>query len=581
VVSYADVTDTTIIEGGNEVACNGTAPVVVASSPGVGPRRVVKNVYFANLDTVSHTVTLLQNSVPVCQTTVIPGGNADLLDPKISFLNGTGTAARLTKWVSPSLLGSSQLQETVSGGPLSFSGTLTAPRTATFPDATITVAGLQIAQTFTVSQNFSATGVGTNSAVVLTGSGNVSLGLTATSAAVNNKTWDWFCTGTTFSLRLLDDTNSSVGAGLIFTRSGLSISGVTMQGVVTLPNATASTLPSNGALIVAGGVGVSGALNVAGAVKTSGTLNVGGVTSLADTTSSTSPTTGALVVTGGIGAGGDLNVGGYLSCPALRTSVATNPGMATGSLTFSANPGRKIELYQSNTSHMGLGTDVGGGFYEFTIFGAAGPASVGFINFGFVTEANPGTFLGSVGKIYADGGWYVGSSPTSPGANNLQVQGVCKLGTIGSTFSGNVIAGVQNGTASVSGQVGEQLVSTVSATALGGTGVTTNVTSLLVPPGAWDMKGFVVLSSGATGFTNSTNIYCAINTVSATLGTTGLNTAMQTIAALIPSAFHTLTVPTTGAINISTTTTFYLITQGTYAAGSPTAAGTIIATRIR
>ncbi len=85
VAAYADVSDTSVLEGGNEIACNGTTPVVIVASPGAGPRRVVKSVYFTNLDTVAHTVTLLQNSVVVGRQTVVAGGCLDLLNPSMSF----------------------------------------------------------------------------------------------------------------------------------------------------------------------------------------------------------------------------------------------------------------------------------------------------------------------------------------------------------------------------------------------------------------------------------------------------------------------------------------------------------------
>jgi hypothetical protein len=73
-------------------------------------------------------------------------------------------------------------------------------------------------------------------------------------------------------------------------------------GKLRLADTTASTTTSNGALTVAGGVGISGQ------------LNVGGTTSkFTSSQASSSTTSGALVVTGGVGVGGTIYVGSNLT----------------------------------------------------------------------------------------------------------------------------------------------------------------------------------------------------------------------------------------------------------------------------
>lgn len=67
--------------------------------------------------------------------------------------------------------------------------------------------------------------------------------------------------------------------------------------VQVLPT-TASTTTTNGALTVAGGVGIAGQVTAGGAFKTT------------STTASTSTTTGSGIFAGGVGVAGDLNVGG-------------------------------------------------------------------------------------------------------------------------------------------------------------------------------------------------------------------------------------------------------------------------------
>ena len=78
-------------------------------------------------------------------------------------------------------------------------------------------------------------------------------------------------------------------------------------GALNLPDATASTTSTTGALTVGGGVGVAGALNVGT------TATITGATTISSTTASTSTTTGALKVAGGAGIVGNTYIGGTLS----------------------------------------------------------------------------------------------------------------------------------------------------------------------------------------------------------------------------------------------------------------------------
>lgn len=86
----------------------------------------------------------------------------------------------------------------------------------------------------------------------------------------------------------------------------------------------------------------------------------------------------------------------------LIGTTAGSPGMTTDSITLGAAGGRKINIYASNTTHMGLGVDVGGGPYELTVFGPGGNTTNGTIRFGFITEANPGTW-GEKARLTAQG----------------------------------------------------------------------------------------------------------------------------------------------------------------------------------
>jgi len=154
------------------------------------------------------------------------------------------------------------------------------------------------------------------------------------------------------------------------------------------------------------------------------------------------------------------------------------------------------------------------------------------------------------------------------------------LGTIGSTFKGNVIAGVQDGTAAVSGQSGEVLSSTVTGVAAAATGAVGNVTSLALDPGDWLISAHATISGGATGLTSGSQQKLSVVTTSAANGTEGDTMQVNTILALSANGKHALSIPQL-RVNISATTTIYLTSSVTYAAGSPTAAAKLIATRMR
>lgn len=154
------------------------------------------------------------------------------------------------------------------------------------------------------------------------------------------------------------------------------------------------------------------------------------------------------------------------------------------------------------------------------------------------------------------------------------------LGTIATTFSGHVLAGVQDGTADTVGAVGETLVSTVTAAAAGATGVAANATSVSVTRGKWMGRASVTISGGATGLTNGSTVKVSVVTTSATNGTNGSTMVQQTVHSLAANGLHSLSINLPD-INISAAATYYLVVECTYAAGSPTIAGSLIFTRSR
>lgn len=148
------------------------------------------------------------------------------------------------------------------------------------------------------------------------------------------------------------------------------------------------------------------------------------------------------------------------------------------------------------------------------------------------------------------------------------------------TYSGNVLMGVNNATADVAGQLGETTTSTVSGVAVAATGTVGNVTSISLTAGKWEIKASAVYTGGATGLTAESTAKMSIVSTSATNGTSGSTMSQQSVYALVANGLVAMHI-TSVVINITATTTYYLTEEVTYAAGSPTAAATIVATRIR
>lgn len=303
-----------------------------------------------------------------------------------------------------------------------------------------------------------------------------------------------------------------------------------------------------------------GALGAIAQVETQATI----VAKLAGATVSVGAltATGSSFFTGGLNLTRDTSAAGQVALNTNRTSDAfqidqvwQNNGIQrwvwrmttaeTGS-----NAGSDMQLIRRDDAGTTLGT-----FLTFT-------RSTGATTYSVSTDASA---VGTASVVLAGG---------------IGVAKRAYLGTIGSTFAGNVIAGVQNGTAAVSGQIGEVISSTVSAVALAATGTVGNVTSITLTPGDWDIAASVVIAGGATGLTSGSTAQASIVTTTATNGTAGSTMTQQTVHSLVANGLAALT-PPMQRINISTSTTYFLTVQAAYTAGSPTASAIITARRKR
>jgi len=149
-----------------------------------------------------------------------------------------------------------------------------------------------------------------------------------------------------------------------------------------------------------------------------------------------------------------------------------------------------------------------------------------------------------------------------------------------------VVAGQLPGTttndSAAAGKVGEFITSSIaSGSAIPLTsGTQTNITSISLTPGDWDVSGIVNLNGAST--TLPTVFNAAVNTVSATIpteGTTGRTNVAFNLTSFPTDDPSAPIIPT--RISISTTTTVYLIARAYFTVSTANAYGTIRARRVR
>lgn len=154
-----------------------------------------------------------------------------------------------------------------------------------------------------------------------------------------------------------------------------------------------------------------------------GKLVVNGPVLINDATASTSPTTGALVVTGGVGASGDLNVTGAITGGA--TGLALNAGGTNQHLTLTPS-GTGLNRLQgagtqiAGTTLLGTTTDSANGRLQL----AAHTTAAGGIGFGTDTVL----YRNAAGALKTDGKLAVGGNARFDGAVRIAPQGDLSMG---------------------------------------------------------------------------------------------------------------------------------------------------------
>lgn len=237
--------------------------------------------------------------------------------------------------------------------------------------------------------------------------------------------------------------------------------------------------------------------------------------------------------------------GSYADSASADFTFTTATAGATRTLTVSNTDNSNASSNAKITQTVG-GASAGDPFHTFTVTGG-GSGSVGIDNSDSDRlKLSYSTALGTADTVIIDatGGQYKGyGTNTAPAA-----------GFIGESISSTVAPG-----------------SAVSVS----NNTPTNITSISLTAGIWDVACILTYSSGS--FTG-TNFEATINTTSATRGTLGDNT------------IQTPTVPTSGAsvsiviprlrLALSTTQTVYMIAYAQYTVGTATAYGRLSATRV-
>lgn len=175
-----------------------------------------------------------------------------------------------------------------------------------------------------------------------------------------------------------------------------------------------------------------------------------------------------------------------------------------------------------------------------------------------------------------------GSTYSTPSILIAGATGRVSVGPIGSTFKGNIIAGVQDGTAFTAGAVGEKIESTINSTQnAAATGTYLALTSITLTPGDWFITGWVeAIPNGATLTVDGTT-EMLIGTVSASnTGSTVAYDRGQSNHPIVAGVRHQIIVPCK-RVNISSSTTYYANVLATFTLGTPQWIGSLSATRIR
>jgi len=193
------------------------------------------------------------------------------------------------------------------------------------------------------------------------------------------------------------------------------------------------------------------------------------------------------------------------------------------------------------------------------------------------------------GKLYPFSTvWVVGKNPTTGVYGDLWILSKIESNVAfwvqvlnsGSLINGGNILGNTSGLPVASGYLGEYISSFIpfnGAVSTLTTDVVSNVTSIVLTPGTWDVSGIVMFTSITTGTYQVGSVSPAVGGIAN--NSYGDSTISSAFTASGPSDIG-LSIPAV-RVNAVAPTTYYLKAQAAFTAGAAKAYGRISATRVR
>lgn len=256
----------------------------------------------------------------------------------------------------------------------------------------------------------------------------------------------------------------------------------------------------------------------------------------------------------------------FSSTTSSQLSGIISDETGTGSLVFATSP--VLVTPNIGTPSAGVATNITGTASGLT----AGHVTTNANLTGPITSSGNAT---SVASQTGTGSTFVMStSPTISGT--LSTAAITATGAITKSTTNGIIGTTLADNANA-GSEGEYITATAGPISLT-TATATNITSISLTAGDWDVSGIVLFSTGASTVTTAT--FSGINTVSATFSVAPPYNNSQN-ATSIPSASNQTLIAPTIRINVSTTTTVYLISQANFSVSTVSGYGTISARRRR
>lgn len=327
----------------------------------------------------------------------------------------------------------------------------------------------------------------------------------------------------------------------------------TTSTVVTL-NTGAQTASRMVSLPVLAGADIFGMLGVSQTYT--------GVMTNSNATDASALGTGAVVLTaGGLSVNNQLRVGGAITGGSSIQAI-TNVQFGVGSACF----GGVFRSTYTGTAAPG----VSGSVTVVRVAGTAAPAG------SMLLQTDPGQATG----IFS---FYAGTSPVQMASLGATAS---SIGTIGTSQTGCVIAGVQTSLAAVAGQVGEVLTGTAvtNYTNFTTTATPQNMVSLSLTAGDWLVRGIVTFASN--GATIGNNAQFGVSNVTASLTPSAPYNIEGSTLIYVPAGIYTLlsvnnTVMCEFPLQLSATASIYWVGQANFSAGNPQFVASLSARRMR